>query len=70
MNVKMLNHVSLDGDVIIKRGAGSGTGGSGGVKHLRKLVVFAHHDSDAHHCVCCGVAYRVGASAIRFSIQG
>ena len=31
MNVKMLNHVSLDGDVIIKRGAGSGTGGSGGV---------------------------------------
>lgn len=30
MNVKMLNHVSLDGDVIIKRGAGGGTGGSGG----------------------------------------
>ena len=30
MNVKMLNHVSLDSDVIIKRGAGSGTGGSGG----------------------------------------
>ena len=26
----MLNHVSLDGDVIIKRGAGGGTGGSGG----------------------------------------
>lgn len=30
MNKKMLNHVSLDGDVIIKRGAGGGTGGSGG----------------------------------------
>lgn len=30
MNMKMLNHIPLDGDVIIKRGAGSGTGGGGG----------------------------------------
>jgi hypothetical protein len=30
MNVKILNHVSLDGNVIVKKGSGGATGGGGG----------------------------------------
>ena len=37
----MLNHVSLDSDVIIKRGAGSGTGGGGGSSTWRYFDISA-----------------------------